>query len=364
MIRFICLALALLTGLSIRPGDASAQQQQRHRQRGGRQTAALHVVTTQPVYAALAREVAGPDAEVVSIAAPAEDPHFVRPKPSYALSIQRADLFVTTGLDLELWVPVLLDKAGNAAVMEGGRGYVTAHTGIRLLDIPTSADRSAGDVHVFGNPHLHTDPLRALQVVRNIAAGLRSVAPEQTPEIDNRLARFTDRIYRRLFGDTLVALLGGETLESLARSGALLSFLEGQSHQGAPLIDRLGGWLAEARPLRGRDMICYHKNWTYFEERFDVRCAEFVEPKPGIPPTPGHVARLIELMEERGLQVILAASYFDRRKVESVAARGGAQAVVVPLNPGAGGVTDYFDLVDTWVTALAEAFRAQYPDAG
>ena len=135
----------------------------------------VRVVATLPVYADLAEKIGGAEVDVSAIASPNEDAHFVRPKPSFALSIRRADLFITTGLDLELWAPVVLDRAGNADVSEGGRGYVTAYTGIELLDIPVSADRSGGDVHIFGNPHVTTDPLRALQVARNITVGLGRV---------------------------------------------------------------------------------------------------------------------------------------------------------------------------------------------
>jgi len=352
-------ATAALTALAILFGTPAADAQgQQHRHREDRHSRGrLSVVTTQSVYAALARAVGGDLVTATSIADPAEDAHFVRPRPSFAMDIRRADVFVTTGLDLELWVPVLLDKAGNPNVMEGGRGYVTAYTGIRLLEIPASLDRSAGDVHVYGNPHLHTDPLRALQVARNVAAGLRSVAPDLAPAVDRNLAAFSDSLYRRLFGDSLVDLVGGELLANLALSGRLLPFLEQQTHAGAPLADRLGGWLGAAAPFRGRDMICYHKNWAYFEERFGVRCAGYVEPRPGIPPTPSHVARLIDLMHNRGIRVLLAASYFSRRGVESVAARGDAEAVIVPLNTGTAGVESYFDLVDLWVRSVAAAFR-------
>ncbi|MCH7532566.1 MAG: zinc ABC transporter substrate-binding protein [Gemmatimonadetes bacterium] len=319
--------------------------------------APLKVVATLPVYASLVREIAGDEVEVTSIAHPNEDAHFVRPKPSFALSLRRADMFVTTGLDLELWVPALLDRAHNTDVLEGGRGYVTAYTGIKLLDIPVAADRSAGDVHAFGNPHITTDPLRALQVARNITTGLKRVAPDRAGRFDAGLASFADKIHRRLFGDRLVDLLGGETLEQMANGGTLHDFLETNEFEGKSLIEELGGWLGLAEPFRGGQLICYHKNWAYLEDRFGVTCAEYVEAKPGIPPTPRHVSRLIERMRGEGLQVLLAASYFDERKVSMVAERGGATVVRVPMSTGAmPGVDDYFSLVDTWVDGLAQAF--------
>ena len=317
---------------------------------------AVRVVTTLPVYADIVRKIGGSEVEVSSIAAPNEDSHFVRPKPSFAVQIRRAEMFVTTGLDLELWVPTLLDRAGNSAVAEGGRGYVTAHTGVKLLDIPASVDRSGGDVHVFGNPHLITDPLRAIQVARNITVGLKRVAPERSSVWDSGLAAFIAEVHLRLFGETLIELLGGDLLADLASKGTLHAFLETEQWQGRPLIHELGGWLGVAQSFRGRDIICYHKNWAYLEDRFGVRCADYVEAKPGIPPTPGHVGNLLEKMSSQGLNVILAASYFDQRKVESVARRGGATVVMVPMNPGGkAGVDDYFSLVDYWVNGLAGA---------
>lgn len=317
----------------------------------------IRVVATLPVYASVIREIGGDRVRVTSIADPREDAHFVRPKPSFARDLQQAQLFVTTGLDLELWVPALLDKAANPNVLEGAKGYAAVYPGIQLLDIPATADRSAGDIHLFGNPHLYTDPLRVLQIARNLTAGLKRVDPGHSADYDEGLVSFQGRIYSRLFGDRLVELLGGETLERLALSGNFFSFLQANSHEGQPLMDLLGGWLAAAEPFRDKEMICYHKNWAYFEDRFQVRCAEYVEAKPGIPPTPGHVSRLLDLIRDQGIAVLLAADYFDRRKVESVAERGGAVAVIVPMEPGGQpNVQDYFSLVDRWVNDLAAAF--------
>lgn len=320
----------------------------------------VRVVATLPVYASLVREIGGSDVEVSAIADPNEDAHFVRPKPSFALDLRRADAFVTTGLDLELWVPTLLDRAGNAAVMEGGRGYITAYTGVTLLDIPTAADRAAGDVHIYGNPHLTTDPLRTLQVARNITAGLKRVAPDRAAKFDAGLQSYTDRTYSKLFGDRLVELLGGPTLEQLALNGTLFDFLQSNDFGGTKLIDALGGWLKRAEPFRGKEVICYHKNWAYFEDRFQVHCADYVEAKPGIQPTPGHVSELIAKMRDENIGVLLAASYFQQNRVETISSRGGATLVQVPMAPGvARGADDYFSLVDLWVDRLAAAFNGR-----
>ena len=320
--------------------------------------APVRVVTTLPVYASIARAIGGDEVDAVAIADPNEDSHFVRPKPSYALEVRRADLFVTTGLDLELWAPALLDKAGNSDVMEGRPGYVTAYTGVPLLEVPAAVDRSQGDVHIFGNPHVYTDPIRALQVARNITTGLKRVAPDRAAHFDAGLARFQDELYDRVFGAELVELLGGATLEQLAFGGTLFDFLESNEFEGAPLLGRLGGWLQQGASMRDRDIICYHKNWAYFEDRFGVRCLEYVESKPGITPTPRHVARLMNLMREQNLTVVLAASYFDPDRVEQVADRGNATAVILPMETDAGpGLDTYFDLVDRWVTDLSRAIN-------
>lgn len=340
-------ALLALPGSSAPDGPAVAPR------------APLKVVATLPVYAEITKEIGGAEVEASAIANPNEDPHFVRPRPSFALDLRKADAFITTGLDLELWVPTLLDRAANPQVLEGGKGYITAYTGITLLDIPVSTDRSAGDVHIYGNPHLTTDPLRTLQVARNITAGLKNVAPDRASIFEAGLAKFQDKIYRKLFGDRLVELLGGPTLEQLSFNGTLFQFLQDQQYEGHPLIQSLGGWLKQGESFRGKQMICYHKNWAYLEDRWDVKCADYVEAKPGIPPTPGHVAELIKMMKEQHITVLFAASYFDRQKVETVANRAGATLVQVPMAPGVRpGMNDYFSLVDAWISGLAAAFKA------
>lgn len=322
----------------------------------------LEIVTTIPDYAWAAEQIGGDRVEVASIARGNQDAHFVRPKPSYAAIMRRADLFVTTGLDLELWVPALLDAAGNKRILEGGPGYVSAWTGIELLDAPTTLSRTEGDVHIYGNPHIHTDPLNMAMISRNLLAGMIKVDPDHASYYEGRQKELEERIYRRLFGDELVGLLGGEVLARLSRSNQLLSFLEAKEYpkgSGSKLIDRLGGWMKEAEPLRGRKIIAYHKNWIYFTNRFGLEVAGYIEPKPGIPPTPRHVEEILKLIEDRNIKVILAANYFDPEKPTTIAERTGARAVIVALSTGGEpGVEDYFKLVDTWISRVLEAFRA------
>lgn len=316
----------------------------------------VRVVATLPVYASIVREIGGDAVNVSSIADPREDAHFVRPKPSFAADIRRADMFITTGLDLELWVPALLDRAGNANVSEGGRGYVTAYTGVKLLEVPVNADRSAGDIHIYGNPHVYTDPLNTIQVARNITAGLKKVAPDRAAEWDRGLAAFADRVYRKLYGNRLVDIVTGEGLANLSRQGQFFPFLERTPYEGTPLIEMLDGWMKQAALLRDAQVICDHRNWAYFTDRFGMECVDYLEPKPGIPPTPGHVAKLIDTMRSRSIDVIVAATYFGRDKVRTVAQRSGATPVLIPFQTGDGaGLDTYSDLVDRWISDLATA---------
>ncbi len=319
----------------------------------------LEVVTTLPTYAAIAREVAGDLAEVSAIARGDQDPHFVNPRPSFAAMVQRADLFVITGLDLELWVPAILDRANNPNVLEGAPGNVTAYAGVQLLEVPESASRIGGDVHVFGNPHIHTDPVNGVVIARNIVEGLKRIDPGNSAVYEANLRSFQERVMRRLFGDELVEMLGAETLNDLARGNRFWDFVEAQVFQGKPLTEYLGGWLAEGATFRDRRMVCYHKNWAYFSARFRIACAMYVEPKPGIPASPGHVGEVIEFIERENIPVLFAANYFSRRQVERVASRTGVAALMVPEHVGGEeGVDDYFTLIDTWVTLLSQAFGA------
>ncbi len=318
----------------------------------------LRIVTSLTTYGAIAREIVGDKGTVTSIAQGDEDPHFVQPKPSFVRLLRDADLFVTTGLDLELWVPALLDRAGNRKIVDGAPGYIAAYRGIDLLEVPTSVSRSQGDIHVDGNPHIHTDPLNGIIIARNILAGLQRVSPGDAAYFIAREKDFEKRVLDATMGPTLVTALTPATAFELLRTNRLQSFLATQQYQGKPLSDQLGGWLKQAQPFRGKEMACYHKEWAYFSRRFDVDCVTFIEAKPGIPPTPKHVQEVIALMRERKLPALFASNYFDRKQIQQVAERTGARAVVVPENTaGAPGVNTYFDLVNSWVTSLAAAFR-------
>ncbi len=320
----------------------------------------IKVVTSLTTYAAIAREITGERALVTAIAEGDEDPHFVQPRPSFVPLLRDADLFVTTGMDLELWVPALLDRAGNPSVRMGGRGYVPGYEGIRLLEVPASLSRAQGDIHVDGNPHIHTDPINAIIIARNILAGLRRVDAANAASYAEREQDFELRILRATYGDELVRILTPATLSDLARNDREMDFLARTPYQGRPLLTRLGGWMQQAQAFRGRQMVCYHKEWAYFSRRYGVTCVEFIEAKPGIPPTPRHVQEVIALMRERRIPVLFASNYFDRNQIRVVAERTGATAVIVPENTqGAPGIETYFDLMNTWITQLAQGFAGR-----
>jgi len=324
-------------------------------------TSPLEVVASLPDYAWITNEIGGDRVASDSICEGNQDAHFVRPKPSYRSRLREADLFITTGLDLELWVPTLLDAAGNPHVLEGGDGYVAAWPGIELLEKPSTFSRTEGDVHIYGNPHIHTDPLNMVFVARNILAGLERIDPVHASVYREREAALEQRLHRLTFGDELVDLLGGDTLARLARSDKLWPFLESKEYprgSGRKLSSRLGGWMKLAEPLRGRKIIGYHRNWTYFANRFGLDVVGHIEPKPGIPPTPRHVETVIGLIRDQGIAVILAANYFDSSKPRAIAERTGARVVVVPLySGGEPGLDDYEKLVDAWIGRLVEAIR-------
>jgi ABC-type Zn uptake system ZnuABC Zn-binding protein ZnuA len=316
------------------------------------------IVTSLTTYGAIAREIVGDRGTVTSIAQGDEDPHFVQPKPSFVAILRNADLFVTTGMDLELWVPALLDRAGNRKVIEGAPGYVAAYRGIDLMEVPTSLSRSEGDIHVDGNPHIHTDPINGIIIARNILAGLQRVSPDNASFYAGREQDFEKRVLEATIGSALVGILSPATAFDLLRSNKLFGFLEQQKYQGKPLTTQLGGWLKQAEVFRGKQMACYHKEWAYFSRRYDVECVTYIEAKPGIPPTPGHVQEVIQLMRDRKIPVLFASNYFDRKQIQQVAERTGARAVIVPENTqGAAGVNTYFDLMNTWVTNLALGFK-------
>ena len=322
------------------------QERNQYRNRFGQSGKALNIVCSFSDYASIAKKIADENALVESISKGEEDPHFIPPKPSYVMLLNKADMWVATGLDLEQWSVTLLDKANNKKIMEGAIGFVSVSDGINILDKNVIADRAQGDVHLMGNPHINTSPLNWKIIATNITIGLIKVDPQNTTLYMKNRDLFNDRVDRTLFGDALVDMFGGPTLCKLLQNNTLFEFLN-RDYQGKKLSDLLGGWLKKAFPLRGMKVITYHKNWDYFAEVFGLQILGYIEPKPGIPPSAKHVQDVIRLIKEQNISVMLIDTYFEKKTPQMIEEKTGIKAVYLPLFvTHSGGLDDIFKKTD------------------
>ena len=321
----------------------------------------LNVVTTLPDYAELVKTIGGDKVSVEHIVQGVQDPHNIRPKPSFVHMVSKADILVSTGLDLEMWLPTVINKSGNRRIRSGEIGFIAVSHDMPLMDKPQVFSQAEGDVHIYGNPHFTCSPLCMRKVADNITTGLIKNDPEDRELFENNLQAFQLELDQHLFGKKLVTLLGGKTLARLARQDKLMDFLNNNKFKGEPLINSLGGWMHQMMPLRGKKIVNFHKNWSYFNQFFGLDMVSTIEPKPGIPPSAKHVANLITMMREKNVKIIFSANYFDEQKVRAVADRVGAEAVIVPLFVGGASQVDtYFKLVDYWVDHLLKAAQNQH----
>lgn len=277
--------------------------------------AKLSVVATTPDLAALARAVGGDLVDVTAIARPAEDPHFVDAKPSYAKLLNGADVLVEGGAALEAgWLPPLLATARNPKLATGAPGRVVASANVTLADVPTELSRAQGDVHPFGNPHYLLDPVNGGIVAGTIAAALAVVDPAHAEEYRSNLERFR---------------------------GAL---------QG-----KLAEWEKLMQPLRGLPIVTYHKNFDYLATRFGLTVVGNLEPLPGIPPSPTHLASLVPRMRESKVKIVIIEPNRERQVADFVAERSGARVLVLPIMPGVPEAADYLALIDYDLRQIASA---------
>ena len=329
-------------------------QQERQRSRFGQEQGGknLKIVCSFADYAAIADYITNGEVEVFHISHGDQDPHFVPPKPSYAMMLRDADMWVTTGMDLEQWSTTLLDKARNRNIMDGEVGFVSASSGVNVLQKVEVADRTEGDVHTMGNPHIQTGPINLKIVAQNITIGLMKIDPANTAFYQAQRDAYCDRIDRSLFGDELVDMFGGETLCSLLDNKTLFTFLE-REYEGSKLADRLGGWLKKALPFRGIKVMAYHKNWAYFADTFGMEVAGYIEPKPGIPPSARHVENMIQLIKDQDLKLMLVASYFERKSPQMIEDKTGIKALYLPVHvTGLPQITNSFELIDYWIDQI------------
>jgi len=277
--------------------------------------AALNVVATTPDLASIAREIGGAKVEITTLARPTEDPHFVEPKPSFVVKLNRADALIEGGAELELgWLPPLLEGARNPKLAAGQPGRIVCHQGLQLLGVPEKADRSQGDLHALGNPHYATDPLNGRRIAQTIAEAFCRLDPASAEFYRANLSRFQ-------------AALDAKTQE----------------------------WQKLLEPFRGRHVITYHDYWPYFAARFGLRMDIFLEPKPGIPPTPAHLTEVVKQMKDAGIRVVVAQPYVSRRSAETVARLTGATVLDLPAQPGGKEAERYLDWLDLVVRSLAKA---------
>jgi len=345
--------LSILTAVSVLAATLYAKQQSPQIQQ-----TRLNVVTTLPDYAFLAKEIGGERVSVRAIVRGNQDAHFIRPKPSFAVALRSADVLVATGLDLELWLQMVIDHSGNGKIRSGQPGYVATTYRMKLLEKPKVISRIEGGLHIYGNPHVTCSPINMKVGATNITIGLTKNDPAGKEFYQQNLKRLLKQIDEHLFGPRLVEMLGGDTLCSLAEQGKLIPFLQENKFEGRPLTEYLGGWMGKMLPLRDVPIVTYHKNWVYFARLFGLEEVGTVEPKPGIAPSAKHVTELVKTMRQRNVRIILAANYFDEQKVRVVANRVGAEAVIVPVYAGGVPGTDsYFKLVDYWISELLKVAR-------
>jgi zinc/manganese transport system substrate-binding protein len=279
--------------------------------------ARLNVVATTPDFAAVAKAIGGNQVAITTLARPMEDPHFVDAKPSLILKLNRAQVLLEGGAELELgWLPPLLAGARNAQIAVGSPGRVICNEGIPMLEVPATLDRSEGDIHAAGNPHYMTDPENARIVANHLMEVFCRLDPKSAETYRANLKTFSDR-----------------------------------------LTVRMAEWQKLLAPFQGRHVVAYHNSWPYFARRFGFKIEMFLEPKPGLPPTPAHLAGIIARMKAEQARVIFVEPYLDRRTAESVARSTGAKVIDVAYLPGGikGTEDDYLKLMDDLVTSLAKA---------
>ena len=299
------LSFALLGGVFIAPAPAWA---------------ALKVIATTSDLASLAAEVGGDKISVESLARGYQDPHFVEAKPSFVLKLHAADLLIVVGRELEIgWLPPLITQARNPKIQPGADGYFDASLTAKILEIPTGQiTRAMGDVHPLGNPHYWLDPDNGKRIAKGVQKKLAAMDSANAAYYAEREEDFERRV---------------------------------------SAADK--GWQAQLAPYKGTRIVTYHRSWPNFADHFGLDVMGYVEPRPGIPPSPSHTIELIKAMKEQNVKIILVEPYFDAKTPNSIARETGAKVLVLP--PSVGGVpevTDYIKLFDYDVSHIVDAIKA------
>lgn len=280
---------------------------------------ALNVVTSTTDLYDIARAVGGSRIAAVHISEGYQDPHFVDPKPSFILRLRKADVFAFVGLDLEIgWMNLLLDGAKNQKIRMGGPGYLDVSQVVSVLDVARgNVDRSQGDVHPRGNPHYWLHPENGRRIARLFRDKFVELDPAGRAQYDRGFAEFTAK-------------------------------LNAAERSWAPLIAR----------IKGKPVVAYHTSWRYFADYTGMNIVGFMEPKPGVPPSPSHLLGLVRTMRQTGAKLIIMEPFYDRRTVDVIAKQTGARVLVLP--PSVGGVkglNDYVQLLTNDITQVANALQ-------
>ncbi|MGZ4965476.1 MAG: metal ABC transporter substrate-binding protein, partial [Limisphaerales bacterium] len=276
----------------------------------------LNVVASTGDFGAIARAIGGDAVTVTVLAKPTEDPHFVDAKPSLIVKLNRADVIIEGGAELELgWLPPLVEGSRNAKLDIGKPGHIIGSENVSLLEVPTTLDRSRGDVHASGNPHFMSDPANGKIVAEHIASAFCALDSKSCNEFRANLKKFN-----------------------------------------AELDAKMAEWQKALAPYKGKEVVSYHNMWPYFAQRFGLKMDLFLEPKPGIPPTPAHLAEVITRMKEDNAKVIVVQPYQNRKTAETVAHHTSATVVDFPTFPS--NDESYIAWIDGLVNSLAKAFAA------
>ena len=329
---------------------------------GGR----VEVIASLPNLASIASAVGGERVTVTSIATGAQDAHFIDPKPSYMARLRKADLLLVNGLDLEIgWIPPITQGSRNPKILQGSPGYVDCSIGIQVVEVPLNLSRAEGDVHPYGNPHYLSDPLNAEVVAGTIANALKRADPAAAEAYEEGRKAFVKKLHEALFGKELVDLAGGVKLARETFAGTLDAFLDGTSIGGAPLRAHLGGWLGRTQAVKGRTVVTYHRDYSYFAERFGIRVVDYIEPKPGITPSAKHLEELVARLKAGDVPAILTRPYVEHRSTDYLAERTRVKVLTLPLEVGgAPEATDYFRLFDYATEQIVRALTEGRPAAG
>jgi len=278
----------------------------------------LRIFSCEPQWAALAREIGGDRVHVDSATTPNQDVHYIEARPSLISKARRADLLVFSGADLEIgWLPLLLRQASNRKIQPGETGYLNVSQIVPMLEVPTRIDRAEGDIHPYGNPHTETDPHNVDRVAAELAKRLAKLDPDGSDEYQSRYDQFSAR-WSKAMAD----------------------------------------WERRAAPLRGMEIVTYHRAWVYMAHWLGLVIVGQLEPTPGIPPTVAHLATLLEDLKQRPVRAIVRATYQPERPSEWLSERSGIPAIVVPHCVGSTpGAKDLFGMYDDMVSRLLEVAK-------